>query len=281
MGSGASQEVSTKLKDNSPADLEKLFKELPSDEVEKIIKAAQAASGAADSSESSAPFLRKAFKLIADVMGKAFEAQEKEEELEMDEEKLKAEYDALIKQSFDHHDRKMAGKLDKDDAAIFFKNFIQESMVFIEAAMAKKIKVKMDGLKKACEEKVMEGKDEFPNAKDHLPGALKAAQAEVNKVLLMMKAKAKGTVDSFASNKDALTCIAFAETDDDGDDSLQFEEFKEMMDLGSNKFERLMKTLAGNGDWEDSLDSEELEKALDASAEAADMYMKEKLGIKD
>eukprot|EP00930_Biecheleria_cincta_P044262 TRINITY_DN3038_c0_g1_i2.p1 TRINITY_DN3038_c0_g1~~TRINITY_DN3038_c0_g1_i2.p1 ORF type:complete len:308 (-),score=110.30 TRINITY_DN3038_c0_g1_i2:168-1016(-) len=282
MGSGASQEVSAKVKDNSDEDLDTLFKELPSDEVEKILKAAQAARGAAGSGETSAPFLRKAFKLIADCMGKVMEAGEKgEAPPEIDEEKLKAEYFALIKQSFDHHDRKKAGKLDKDDAAIFFKNFMQECMVFMEASMAKTIKVKIDAFKKRLEEDCMMNKDEFHTAKDHLPGALKAAQAEVNKAILLLQAKAKGNTDAFAANKDAVTCVAFAGTDDDGDGSLTFEEFKDMMDIGSDKYEKLVKLLAGADFDTDLQGGEDFDKALDAAKEAAAIYLKEKLGVKD
>lgn len=219
--------------------------------------------------------------MVSDCMVKMMEAEENDEEQpEMDEDKLKAEYDELIKKSFSHHDRKKAGKLDKDDAAIFFKNFMQENMVFMEATMAKALKLKMDKFKKDLEEEIMSAKDEFPTAKDHLPGALKAAKAEMNKVLLLLKAKAKGNADAFAANRDALTCAAFVEIDDDGDGSLTLKEFEEMMELGSGKHEELTKMLVG-GDVGSALQDPEIEKALEASKDAAGMYMKEKLGIKD
>jgi len=280
MGSGASQEVSAKVKDNSLEDLEKLFKALPAEEVEKVLKAAQAAKGGGGPDENSAPFLRKAFTFIAEAFGKIMEAEEKgEEPEEMDEEKCMETYMGYIKQSFEHHDKKKAGKLDKEDAAVFFKNFMQESNLLVDAMLDRKIKMKMALIKKEMEKDIMEGKDEFPNAKDHLPGAVKAAQAEMHKLVLLAKARAKGNAEAFASNKDALTCVAFQGTDDDGDGSLSLEEFLELMDLGSDKFEQLQKLIGADG--ERTMEGEEVDKCVDAAKEAADIYMRGKLGIKD
>jgi len=280
MGSGASQqEVSAKVKENSVEDLEKLFKALPAEEVEKVLKAAQAAKGGGGSDENSAPFLRKAFSFIAESFGRFEEAEAKGEELEeMDEDKMMETYMGYIKQSFEHHDKKKAGKLDKEDAAAFFKHFMQESNVMVDAMMDMMIKTKMAAIKKEMEQKVMEGKDEFPNAKDHLPGAMKAAQAEMHKLVLLAKARAKGNAEAFASNKDALTCVAFQATDGDGDGSLSLEEFLDLMNLGSDKFQQLKKLLGVNCD---IMEGEEVDKCVEAAKEAVGIYMEEKLGIKD
>eukprot|EP00930_Biecheleria_cincta_P006218 TRINITY_DN1071_c0_g1_i1.p1 TRINITY_DN1071_c0_g1~~TRINITY_DN1071_c0_g1_i1.p1 ORF type:complete len:282 (-),score=107.52 TRINITY_DN1071_c0_g1_i1:282-1127(-) len=281
MGSGASQEVTPKLKECSAEDLEKLFKELPAEEVDKVLKSAQAAKGGGDSGESSAPYLRKAFSYLAEVFGKCIEAEAKaEEEPDFDEEKMKETYKGYIKQSFEHHDKKKAGKLDKEDAAVFFKNFMQESQIWVDALMNMRTKSEIDKLKKEMEAAIMEElKDEYPNAKEHLPGGMKAAQAEMNKFVLLVKARAKGGAEAFAANKDALTCTAFSDIDEDGSGSLSLDEFQELMEPGSEKFESLLKMMGI--DLEKVMDDAEYEKCADEARCACALHMKEKLGIKD
>eukprot|EP00930_Biecheleria_cincta_P006219 TRINITY_DN1071_c0_g1_i2.p1 TRINITY_DN1071_c0_g1~~TRINITY_DN1071_c0_g1_i2.p1 ORF type:complete len:282 (-),score=101.84 TRINITY_DN1071_c0_g1_i2:288-1133(-) len=281
MGSGASQEVTPKLKECSAEDLEKLFKELPAEEVDKVLKSAQAAKGGGDSGESSAPYLRKAFSYLAEIVGKMIEAEAKgEEEPEIDEEKMKETYQGYIKQSFEHHDKKKAGKLDKEDAAVFFKNFMQESQIWVDAVMSMRTKSAVDALKKEVEAAIMkELKDEYPNAKEHLPGGMKAAQAEMNKFVLLAKARAQGSAEAFAANKDALTCTAFTDVDEDGSGSLSLDEFQELMDPDSEKFQGLLKMMGI--DMEKTIDAAEYEKCSEEAREAYALYMKEKLGIKD
>lgn len=212
MGSAASELISSKIKDQSAENIEQALKELDSDEIHKVFKAA-------DSARKSRP---ASFHLLQALLVDI--------EINQDYDKIsengtlsdmQASQKDFANQAFERYDKKKTGKLDSSDAAVFFEDLVRENHVLLFKHVNFQIASYMADYKEAI--------DKLPNAKEHVPGALEVAQAQVDTTKLdELRADNNKLVEAFAAKKDSLTAAAFAKVCG-GEDGISSKEFSRMI----------------------------------------------------
>jgi len=238
MGAGAS--AAQQIKDASPEELKAVLDKLPSDRRAAI----EAALGKGKSPESGfAPYLKQAFDVVAKQFKKSFE--DGINGVDMDPDKIQAEMDAtlaecrvLLEKSFDHHDTKGTGVLDKEEAAVFFKNLVGANGALMDHIVEISIKGGMDNMIKRVKESPSEEIDEETKA-----SMVAEMKQQIHDVVADAKKNTAASLEAYKANADELNIAAFKTVDVNGDGTLQKEEFLDAMKFGSEKNEKFLAAL--------------------------------------
>lgn len=245
MGTGASTTATEKLKDAAQEDVKVALAGLPAEDQAKLQTALRAVSGGSSAGqaecESDAPFLKQAFKLLSDSFkdmiekGATFEGGDIEEmEKAMQDTHAKAK--ELMAKSFDHHDKAGSGSLDKDEAAVFFKNLLQEQGGLMESLTEIEMKSAADQWIKDLKKSKELPDDEKAEMIIGLKKGLEETVAEVKKNV------AEASED-YKANKAERDAAAFKVVDTAGDGTLSKAEFLDAFTWGSEKNNKLFQAL--------------------------------------
>jgi hypothetical protein len=151
-------------------------------------------------------------------------------------EKKMSEARGLMEKSFDHHDKKGDGRLDPEEAKVFFNNIMELTAGFVVHMMQLSMKTTMDAMTKQFGDE------------EGMPEAMKAMmkeemKKEMKKQLDESKGKIAENLESYKANKEERDAEAFKILDTAGDGTLSKEEFLEGFFPGTEKNQEVMMAL--------------------------------------
>lgn len=153
------------------------------------------------------------------------------------EEKIAKDGKPILEKSFNHHDTKQTGVLDKEEAAVFFKHVVEKQAPLMENTTKQmlvfSIKVALVAMKE------MFGGE--------LPAEIKQkVEADVESKVEDMKTVIRELVEDYDKNKEELNAAAFKVMDTNGDGTLQKTEFLAAMMPGGAKNQEFLGALGFN-----------------------------------
>jgi len=191
-----------------------------------------------EAAQASAPFLKRAFECYVNITDATISAAMQGELPDLDKiSKLGAEYEEMLRKSFERHDLDKSGKLDKKQAAIFFGNLLAEGSGFTEAMIGSLSKTLinsfMDGAKQGMP----------PDAEKHLPAIHKICEDDIKGATSQIAKFTDEKKADYRANKAEKDAAAMVLADTDGNGGLDIEEFMKMMNPEEDVNKRLMETL--------------------------------------
>lgn len=198
-----------------------------------------------------APYLTQFYRMVSKELDEVVPTQEKaikklvesgaETEMAKKKEKMEAkiakEGKPILEKSFNHHDTKQTGVLDKEEAAVFFKHVVEKQGPLMENTfkqmMVFSIKVALVAMKEMFGGELPEGMRE-------------KVEADLEPKVEELRTVIRELVEDYDKNKAELNAAAFKVMDTNGDGTLQKTEFLAAMMPGGPKNQEFLEALGFN-----------------------------------
>lgn len=255
MGAGSSAQFAGKIKEASQDEVSAVVSGLTAEQRTQLQAAlgggeaekaapAEAPAEAAAPAEGAAPFLTQAFltqAFLTQTMTQAFLMAISGEDVDPDD--LQKEINEAMEKcreflgkSFDHHDKKGNGVLDKEEASAFFEHLLEANGAMFQNIVEVEMRIPIEAMIKDFKASKDLSDEEKAKA---IAGMKEGLQETINE----QKAATAKQVEEYKANKAERDAAAFKVVDTSGDGTMQREEFLDALKFGSEKNGLLMEAI--------------------------------------